>query len=228
MKRFQNIIPRFLVFPILSLLVLAGCDAQEPEAGPDTPALVAPVNGLQSGGNALELQWNNSARADLYHVQLSENADFSTNVLDNDKINGHLYILSDLTIGKEYYWRVRALNQEGVSDWSDSWAFTPAKETAIPTIPRLAFPVDSTQNMPQTVNFNWQSVEGATRYHLQVSLEENFIRRSADTEEIRGTSMLINGLIPTYIYFWRVRAVNPAGYGEWSPVWRIVIEDEAW
>ena len=228
MKRFSIHFPRFLVFSGFILLTFVGCDAQEPALGPDEPSLFAPVNGFNNAGTALELQWNTSPRGELYHLQLSDTPDFSSFVVNDDKINGNLYVLSELPIGEKHYWRVRALNLEGASEWSETWSFTPAKETIIPTIPRLAFPTDSTQNMPQSITFNWQAVDDATRYHLQVSLEENFIRRSADTEDVRGTSKRINGLVPTYIYFWRVRAVNPAGYGQWSPTWRLVVEDEAW
>ena len=228
MKRSNFFLPLHVQFLVVALITLVGCDAQDPVTGPDVPSLFAPSNGTSDSGTALELQWNTSPRGELYHLQLSESPDFSSYVINNDKINGNLYILSQLPLGKKHYWRVKALNLEGQSEWSETWSFTPTRETIIPTIPRLAYPSDSTQNMPQSITFNWQPVDGATRYHLQVSLEENFIRRSADTEDVRGTNQRINGLVPTYIYYWRVRALNPAGYGQWSPTWRLVVEDEAW
>ncbi len=207
---------------------LFGCSSTVNDPVPDVPVLVAPDKGNDDEADTVELIWDAGLNAEHFGLQVSTRADFSDLVVDEPAVRGHSHILYDLPLGKTYYWRVRANNEVGSSGWTETWSFTSSVEAEIPPVPSLSLPADSTQNMPQTVYFSWSPSDGATRYHIQVSLEENFIRRSADIESVRGTSQRIHGLVPTYIYYWRVRAANPLGFSTWSPTRRLVIEDEAW
>ena len=212
----------------VALLGWLGCNGEVNDPGIDAPTLVAPEKGLSDSGNSVELQWNSTASANAYDLQVATDRDFRSLVFEEEGVFGRLYLIYDLPIGNTYFWRVRARNVDDVSDWSETWDFSASREATIPISPKLAFPSDSTQNMPQDISFGWDPVKDATRYHLQVSLERNFIRRSADIESVRGTSQRVIGLIPTYIYYWRVRAISPVGESQWSPVWQLVVEDEAW
>ncbi len=211
----------------LCLIGFWGCDGTVNDAGPDAPKLVAPENGSDKQTSATELQWNVAASASFYHLQVSQKSDFSNVVVEDDHVSSDSYPLTGLEVGKTYYWRLRGGNDDGYGDWSDAWQFEAEKEGVIPPIPRLASPVNESLDMPTQISFNWKQVDGATTYHIQVSLERNFVRRTADLEGIRGTSSTIQALVPTYIYYWRVRSKNPLGYSEWSPTWFVVIEDDS-
>ena len=125
-----------------------------------------------------------------------------------------------------YFWRVRAQNDVGESEWSPVRRFSVSQEAIVPVHPGLVAPSNGALDMPTEVYFKWEEIPGASTYHLQVSLEANFIRRSADLSGIRGNVQQIKSLVPTYIYYWRVRAENPVGKSVWSPTWSIVIEDD--
>ncbi len=223
MKRFLS--AKLSFFLVLSVGLL-GCDATVNEEVPDTPRLVFPENGSEAESSATELQWNSASSAEYYQVQVDVDAGFSSPLINDQRVDADSYPLQILEVGKSYFWRVRGVNENGASDWSEPRSFTTSKEGVIPPIPKLSFPDDGSLDHPTQVNFVWKSVEDATSYHIQVSLEENFIRRSADVTGIRGTSALVKGLVPTYIYYWRVRSFNSLGFGSWSPTRHIVIEDD--
>ena len=187
---------------------------------------MAPVDGSTNEQTVVELQWNTSESSVTFHLQVADTPDLSRRMVDEKGIAGNAYPLFDLNREKFYYWRVRAENETGLSDWTPVWRFEPTQDPVVPAVPSLVAPADHSLDMPTEVIFTWQPVPGAATYHLQVSLEENFIRRSADMEGIRGTSQLIKELVPTYIYYWRVRAINPLGKSSWSPTWELVIEDD--
>ena len=213
---------------ILCLLVIGmlGCDSSVNEEGPEVPRLVFPENGSNSETSATELQWNPSASASFYHVQVSGDAAINSLLIDDARVNSDSYPMRVLQVDKSYFWRVRAGNDIGFSQWTEAREFTTSKEGVIPPIPKLALPEDGSLDHPTQINFVWSPVDGATTYHIQVSLEENFIRRSADVTGVRGTSTLIRGLVPTYIYYWRVRSHNSLGFSSWSPTRFLVIEDD--
>ena len=198
------------------ILGMMGCSVEANDPVPSVPNLVAPVNEGSNIQTSLELQWDVSDNAEAYDLQVSEDASFSSNLVDRTGMTGHFLVLRDLEIGNDYHWRVRGTNEVGASDWSNPWSFAPEMPATRPSRPSLAFPEDSTQGLTETVIFSWEPVEGATHYHLQVALEPNYIRKVANAELIRDNSMTVRQLVDTYIYFWRVRAVNPEGHSSWS------------
>lgn len=209
---------RSAVLVVGVVLVLAGCGSVDTGRLPEVPVLVAPVNGSADEAVVLELQWNASASAIQYHLQVATDAQFTNLVVDDESVDNVQYILRELELEGEYFWRLRAINDAGASEWSSVNRFKAVEEARVPQPPRLVSPATGLEDMPTDIYFEWQPTHGASSYHIQVSLEPNFIRRSADLEGIRGSRVLIRDLVPTYIYWWRVRSVNPLGASEWSEV----------
>jgi hypothetical protein len=92
-------------------------------APPDRPKLSAPVN--ESSGISTDpmLCWDPSNRATSYRLQVSADSSFATIIFDKKEITGTFYPDSGLAVGTRYYWRVRASNTGGTSDWSRVWSF---------------------------------------------------------------------------------------------------------
>ncbi len=57
------------------------------------------------------------------------------------------------------------------------------------------------------VTFNWDAVDGATAYNIQVAQEPSFTSPVYD-EVVTGTSVNVTNLEPTRLHFWRVRPFN--------------------
>lgn len=217
------------VFLLLLFLIGAlGCDSgvSEPSASlPAVPTMLSPSNAAPNQANAVALQWNPSNGATSYHVQVAATPNFSDNEVDEEWLLPTSLDVNSLAIGTTYYWHVRARNDVGFSDWSATWHFTPTYEAVLPGLSTLKFPADGAIGQPTTIWFEWEPSSGARTYQIQVAVEPDFLRRSADLEGVADTKQWVKGLIHSYTYYWRIRARNPAGYGPWSPTWRFVVED---
>lgn len=64
--------------------------------------------------------------------------------------------------------------------------------------------------------FWWNAVQGATAYHLQLAVSDDFKTIERDIPNIAHRSWMVPGLRPDTRYYWRVRAANVFGTGEWS------------
>jgi hypothetical protein len=85
-------------------------------------------------------------------------------------------------------------------------------------IPVLLAPSNGSQNVPPFVVFRWSEVSGAGTFEVQIAENANFSPVAVQTS-VAVTQATVSGLQAERSYFWRVRAVNPAGAGAWSAVW---------
>ncbi len=88
----------------------------------------------------------------------------------------------------------------------------------LPTATTLSSPADETENSSTAPNFSWTAVDNAISYIWQLSTNEEFLSVVASEEDLTVPSINPNNLETETTYFWRVRAVNACGSGDWSPV----------
>jgi hypothetical protein len=96
----------------------------------DPPTLTSPANNASDVSTDPELRWNASNRADSYQAQVSKASSFSSNVFDREGITQTSVTVNNLETGTTYYWRVRAKNAAGYSEWSSTRNFTTAQATS--------------------------------------------------------------------------------------------------
>jgi hypothetical protein len=73
-----------------------------------------------------------------------------------------------------------------------------------------------TEHKATAVVFKWLNVEGAEKYHLQVSTDADMIQLVVDEDEIRGGELKTEKLMPGK-YHYRLRSTAADGYrGAWS------------
>jgi hypothetical protein len=124
-----------------------------PPSAPPTP--VFPADGGRTNGTDVAFQWNKPEDASAdgiadYHFILSDRKDMAwplssnfeklvSNTADHGQARYTLPYVGLLTPGREYYWRVRAKNGEGVwGPWSKTWSFTadgPAQPVDVTLVP---------------------------------------------------------------------------------------------
>ena len=102
-------------------------DATSP---PPAPTLTSPADGSTGLSTSPTLSWAASSGADSYRIQVSTLSDFETAIDDQSGITSLFYDLSGLSEYSTFYWRVNASNAGGTSDWSLTWHFTTADNTA--------------------------------------------------------------------------------------------------
>ncbi len=97
-------------------------EAYEPVAA--VPVLIAPPDGAQDVPPEVELIWSSLPEAALYHLQVSEQPDFSSLFLDVSDIADTSYVCSGLSPETTYYWRVQV---QDAAEWSESFSFRTAE-----------------------------------------------------------------------------------------------------
>ncbi len=177
---------------------------------PGLPALVQPLDGSTDLLPNLTLEWLAGVDAASHDIQVHTSETFPVDPTYSD-VSGESYEAAPLNTGT-YFWRVRARNINGVSDWTAAWSFD---VLAAPPAPVLLSPPDGTANLPSQVTLTWQEVDVSDVYRLQLSTSANFATTVLDQSEIDVPEWEVSGL-QTGTYYWRVRGANSNGSGPWS------------
>jgi len=177
--------------------------------------LITPSNSQKDLATNVEFKWNKVNDAATYIFQLATNSTFS-NIIYNDSSSADTLInVSNLTNGKQYYWRVRVKNTSGqIGPWSKTWNFStyiplPEKPTLISS---AAYP-----NRPDYISLTWNKAQYATQYQVQLAVIQTFTYgvASATTTD---TVKLFNGRSEGVKYYWRVQSKNINGSSSWSDI----------
>ncbi|MBI3259324.1 MAG: fibronectin type III domain-containing protein [Ignavibacteriae bacterium] len=177
--------------------------------------LISPSNGETSITNPATLNWKPIAGIDHYWIQVATDVDFTAIANENNNAPLATYQASSLLNNTKYFWRVKLVTADGeTSDWSDVRSFT----TIIAT-PQVSLPLDGKLDLPTTVNFQWNTVQGDVQYNLQVSTDGTFNSAIIVDKTNPTVSQNITDLVGNTIYYWRVRAVSTtSGNSGWSGV----------
>ncbi len=185
---------------------------------PSVPVLSFPANNALTTDYTPRLDWKDSTPdLDHYQLQVDDNSDFSSPVLDqNDITLSEFTPVSNLAPNTKYYWRVRAYNAVGDdSPWSASRTF----RTAI-LPPTLLGPSGALLNKHPP--FTWEGVPGAASYVLEVSTTDTFASKAINKTVSALSYTHTADLLPNTHYFWRVKANAAAGShgpSAYSEVW---------
>jgi hypothetical protein len=95
------------------------------------PTLATPATGSTGQTTTPTLSWNATTGATLYHLQISTDSTFNTNLAFNDStLTGLSKQVGPLVSDTKYFWHVRAKNPDGASGWSLVWNFRTAASNA--------------------------------------------------------------------------------------------------
>lgn len=99
---------------------------------PAKPLLQAPATGSHPvAANPLTLNWSDVAGATSYEVEVDDNVDFSSPLIDQNTGLVSSYVVTGGTLSAldKYYWRVRSLLSTDLGDqskgWTGAWNLTP-------------------------------------------------------------------------------------------------------
>ena len=195
----------------------------------DAPTLSSPSNGAVDVELPVTLDWYNVPGATSYDVQLSDDDGFSNLIVDENGITASNYTVSELDNGTTYYWRARAKNASETSNWSASWSFTTVG--IVPEKVILESPADGTtievQEGETSVQLQWFSTSNEVlAYELEIATDDAF-SQIVYSSELSDTFYVFNDAEIQQIYYWRVRAGNEYGWGEFSDVWsfNLIVSD---
>ena len=184
---------------------------------PTIPNLIQPNNGATNQRDTIKLIWSKSQDAAVYDLQVATNPNFTTGIIVNKTIViDTSYILTELNGLTTYYWRVRARNIAGTTNFSNNYSFT----TGFPTSTILLQPPHATVNVSISPLLVWAKENVATSYRVQLAHGSTIIPSNTilDTVVQTDTTLQLYNLQHNKLYYWRVRPLNQYGSGQWSTV----------
>jgi hypothetical protein len=174
--------------------------------GPPVPVLVAPANLATGVALSPTLSWNASATATSYRVQVSPNASFTALAFDDSTITGTSVAVGPLLNCVTRFWRVRAKNSTGSSDWATARSFTTI--LAAPGTPAPVSPADNAASQPTTLTLSWTGADSCSKtYRLEVA-KDSLFGAALVFDNLATSSRSVGPLEELTKYFWRVRAKN--------------------
>jgi hypothetical protein len=167
------------------------------------------------------LEWKPVQGAKTYDLQVSTDQDFNTIIDSKSNIKGTRYSPATTYLNDQYYWRVRARNNQNETidwvavtrhDFQRNW----------PDTPTLVYPPNALSPVvSDDVYFEWTPVQHASRYQLDVGTDPNFTPgtfKTCSTPQTtytpRSFGMAPNDCMPGQgaVTYWRVKGLDdPAG-----------------
>lgn len=178
------------------------------------PVLKAPANGSTGLPIVVKMEWNLTPGGEKYEIQLAKDSLFNIMVFEGITDNNNNQTSEILEYLTTYWWRVRGLNDEGTSDWSEAWKFT----TTI-TAPKLVAPYDKAPDQKQLITFNWEADSAATSYHLIIATNAGFSNIIWQDSSLSSNSIDISAFAYFTTYYWKVRKYSGTTAGLWSETW---------
>jgi PKD repeat protein len=127
---------------------------------PDPPTLANPLDNAVNQPLSIVLSWNANPIVTSYELEVATNVAFASPLYKANN-GGKLNVqIKNLALSTKYYWRVRCVNNNGISDWSAVRSFT-----TISGAPVTAFTASSrTISTGQNVQFTDQSTNSPTSW----------------------------------------------------------------
>lgn len=131
--------------------------------------------------------------------------------------------ISGLTPGTTYYFWARTHNSAGYSGWSARATGVTLRVPYAPSAPTYSNVKQTSATVSSTLNGDGGSA--ITGYQLSYGKTS-----SADTTiiSIGSLSSNVTGLDPGALYYFRVRAINAVGNGDWSAISSVTLVAGAW
>ncbi len=176
------------------------------------------------------LKWNATSASDSIQIQISEGGNtfnpnnlFEENNVKNNSENNY-ELNTDLKAFTTYYLRMRSFNEFGYSNWTEIVQFKTLFPT--PAAPNISSPAEGAELVNENVSIEWTIPATATSYLIQISLNEEFDTPLIDQRVFDFPEYNFTGSLRDTIYYIRVSARNPGGFGEWSEVRSFSLIDE--
>ena len=155
-----------------------------------------------SDGGKPKLTWSAVSGAASYRVYRSESRGTGYSLLGTTTSTS--YVNTGAAAGKTYYYRVKAVNSDGTSAYSN--IVSGRAKAAIPAAPRVTIGNSSASGKPQ---LTWAAVDGAAKYEIYRSTQQStgFTLLGTTT----STSYVNTGAAVGKTYYYKVRALNVDG-----------------
>jgi bacillolysin len=190
---------------------------------PNRPAYSAPASNAAVTTLTPTLKWSASA-PDLYQydLQVSTTSNFAAPLIEKYDLTTNSYTVT-LDDGLErntlYYWRIRSRNAlEQTVGWTAPRTFKTTPAPTALTYPPLPSGIPLTLSTINTTSpiFDWEDVDGATRYLIQASLFANYSEPFINVQVTNSEYQSPRALPQNRVIYWRVQVRGLNGASSWA------------
>jgi len=145
---------------------------------PLKPHLVLPKDGQNVDFNEpVKLLWSLLGYAKTSDLLVATDPNFENIVKDEKELLSSIKLYNDFVVDQTYYWKTKSQSEDGVSDWSDVWSFTPKAPYFNMVVPNggESFINDTTKNI-----IRWDKNTGDT-VRIELYRNDEFVSIIRDT-----------------------------------------------
>lgn len=191
------------------------------------PILTSPEDEAELQSLTPLMEWKAVPDTKYYTHQISRDLLFQEDFRETPYIqntNARLgnYVYDEYTT---YYWRVKAMNDEGESQWSHTFRFKTG--TIFPPIPVHLSPKDESVAVPTALTLEWKLNNNIDSVEVQLFNSFDLTKTPIAKATLDTTAFDVNNLINYHNYYWRLRAKNVMGTSAWSSLWEFRTIDSA-
>lgn len=194
---------------------------------PGVPVLSYPADNAQNMSLNLSFSWSVVEYAYKYRFQIAKDFNFQ-NLVKDIEVTSNGYVMQGLEPTTTYYWRVKAINDIGESEWAQTRTFTTSAPK--PDKPTLVYPENNATGISTFTQFKWNNIPGAEKYQIQVSYKSDFSGLSViiDKNDITDTVYTApdGKLQPGTTYYWRVASIAGTQKSSYSTSWSFKTKDK--
>lgn len=197
------------------------------ETIPSAPGSITTIRGASS--TSIYLEWDAVNSAETYEVEYTTNVNYFDNSSETTSVTNiefNHYTVTGLESGDEYFFRVRAVNDQGESGWTGIKSIVIGKPPAAPTTWSSA----TTVIVGDPLNLYWvhNAQDGSKETYAEVEITINGDKQTytienptADDDEAEETTKYYtvntSSLLEGATIEWRVRTAGiTKQYGDWS------------
>jgi hypothetical protein len=185
-------------------------------AVPLAPALVSPEQyATDVSLLPTRFTWRKAFSATSYVLHVSTSSSFTTFALNMTGLSDTTVAVTSLAANTEYYWRVLSRNAAGTSDPGQVRYFKTGVILPPGTV-ALVSPGSFATGVSTSPTLTWAAATDASTYHLQVSANDGFNSFLFQDSSLTALTRALTNLPQSTNIYWRVRAKNIAGTGNWS------------
>jgi hypothetical protein len=163
------------------------------------------LTAVAASGTLVDLTWNSPAQTPDNILVFADGAQVAS--LAGSATS---YQVQNLACNSLYSFYVKAIKDGIQSDASNT-----VKVTTPSCAPTLVSPLGGVVDSLQPA-FNWQAMDGALGYSIQVSAKSDFSTFAVNAQTSATTYTPATSLLVNRKYYWRVSAVSAAGASDWA------------
>ncbi|MCO5249808.1 MAG: T9SS type A sorting domain-containing protein [Candidatus Kapabacteria bacterium] len=179
--------------------------------------LVSPNNGILCTDLNVEFNWTKNG-AEFYNIRIASDTNFANIVYSKSNITDSTITIKLPNYNTKYFWQVSSLKGTCISEWSLIRTFTTKTALAIQSLPEnLSYGTALFPELPFGATLEWQAVENADSYLLQISTDPTFAETEVDTVDLADTTFtFVIGEVYNTTYYWRIAVVVDGCLSDWT------------